>query len=838
MTGVKSLKSKSNAVGRGRSSNRSSESTSVDEDKKAPRFSKPQVKILREWFADHADSPYPTEDQKLDLERRTGLRPAQIATWLANTRRRTRVVNPKRAPSPAVRHASETLDMPAPANARPWSDLNPFERWQHSPPENDPAPIHAIADAVASSDLPGQKSSSSSTPLGYRGQGSSTSSFSGRKGPHSVTSLETGKESNSLSTASSAVRSQGSHSSFGSFNSFGSGLLGKKDRHRKRKVRANNARQLSDEDKRKRIYQCTFCCDSFKSKYDWTRHEKSLHLSLEQWVCQSDGSLTRCANGEVYCAYCSVTNPDEAHLQSHGHQQCAEKGTEARTFYRKDHLRQHLRLMHDCEFQPHMESWKQSLPFVNSRCGICTARFTRWDDRNDHLAAHFKEGRTMAEWRGCRGLDPTIAANVSYGMPPYLIGMESMSPHPFSAGNHTAWYNTVPTKMLNQARAAGLDQNIEYGQPEDQPVHPALASKDVIGDLLEQMGNPSRATCWEILAIALGRYVKEQVKNGVVINDEMLQRQARRILYDSDDAWNQTAADNPEWLDLFKKAHGLDIIPDNIGDIGGTVPEDLETYGDLGMRIPFCILLEKGVDPTNLPAASDFLHEYAKEQEKAKRQFDKQNFASGQTYHIPQGIPGRGDYLPRSSMVVPLERVKDFATMRETSFESGRLGKEVQTAGLWAEHNNMRMLTAADVPVAYTEAPQQMGIDPDMVSHSQLHAGSISAETRPNSLLAFSTPDTVSPGQLYDYSGFMNEGLDQNVYSSAAIDMPALNTAGATAPQDMNYDSSMANMNNSFDTMMNTTAEIEDFDFNFDLGFDFDAGNGDAFTGLDIDMGI
>jgi hypothetical protein len=38
----------------------------------------------------------------------------------------------------------------------------------------------------------------------------------------------------------------------------------------------------------------------------------------------------------------------------------------------------------------------------------------------------------------------------------------------------------------------------------------------------------------------------------------LLQREARRILYDSDDPWNQTAADNPEWLALFKKAHGLD----------------------------------------------------------------------------------------------------------------------------------------------------------------------------------------------------------------------------------------------------------------------------------------
>jgi len=128
LTGLKSLKSKSYDVGRGsdrgRSSSRSSEVPSPDEDKKTPRFSKPQVKILRDWFAVHADFPYPTEDEKVELERRTGLKQAQIATWLANTRRRTKTIKPKRAPSPAVRHASENIDMSAPANARPWSDVS------------------------------------------------------------------------------------------------------------------------------------------------------------------------------------------------------------------------------------------------------------------------------------------------------------------------------------------------------------------------------------------------------------------------------------------------------------------------------------------------------------------------------------------------------------------------------------------------------------------------------------------------------------------------------------------------------------------------------------------
>ena len=658
-----------------------------------------------------------------------------------------------------------------------------------------------------------------------------------------MTSLETGKESNSLSTASSAIRSQGSHSSFGSFQSWGSGLLGKKDRHRKRKIRANTTRNLSDDDKKKRVYQCTFCCDTFKSKYDWTRHEKSLHLSLEQWVCTPTGGTVTRESGEIKCAYCPVENPDEAHLESHGHRLCAEKGQEARTFFRKDHLRQHLRLMHECEFEPHMEQWKTSVTFVNSRCGICTARFTRWDERNDHLAAHFKEGRTMSEWKGCRGLDPTFAAHVSNGMPPYLIGMESLSPQPFSAANHKAWYNHVPNKILNDARAAGIDQNPEHESPGERPSHPALASEDVIGELMEQMGNPSRATCWEILAIALGRFVKEKIRQGISLTDDMLQVHARRILYDSDDSWNQTAADNPEWLDLFKKAHGLDMIPENIGGSGKFVPEDLETYGDLGMRVPFCILLEKGVNPNDLPLASEILHERSKERERAMEQFTKANFASGTTYRIPQGIPGRGDYLPRSAMVVPYERVKDFATMRETTFEPGHLGQEMRTADVSIENSNFRLSTASDIYVPYIQTQHTNSTDDSGNHiHNQVSTNSTCANTRPNSLLAFSTPDTVSPGQTYDFSAFTNEDMSQNLYSSAPMDMSAFSISGENSMQKTQYDNSMMSgtsamdMDTSFDTMMNTTSNIEDFDFNFDLGFDFDSGTGEV--GADMDTSI
>jgi len=449
----------------------------------------------------------------------------------------------------------------------------------------------------------------------------------------------------------------------------------------------------------------------------------------------------------------------------------------------------------------------------------------------------------MSEWKGCRGLDPTFAAHVSNGMPPYLIGMESLSPQPFSAANQKAWYNHVPNKMLNEARAAGIDQNSEHENPGERPSHPALASEDVIGELMEQMGNPSRATCWEILAIALGRFVREKIRQGISLTDDMLQVHARRILYDSDDSWNQTAADNPEWLDLFKKAHGLDMIPENIGGSGKFVPEDLESYGDLGMRVPFCILLEKGVNPNDLPIASDILHQRAKGRERAMEQFTKANFASGTTYRIPQGIPGRGDYLPRTAMVVPHERAKDFATMRETTFRPGLLGQEMRTADGNAENNNFRLSTASDIYVPYVETRHADSTDdPGNHIHNQDFTNSTGPNTRPNSLLAFSTPDTVSPGQTYVFSGFTNGEASQTLYGSAPMDVSAFTTSEENSMQEMHYNNSMMidtsamDMNSSFDPSMNATGNIEDFDFNFDLGFDFDSGTGGM--GADMDMGI
>lgn len=56
----------------------------------------------------------------------------------------------------------------------------------------------------------------------------------------------------------------------------------------------------------------------------------------------------------------------------------------------------------------------------------------------------------------------------------------------------------------------------------------------------------------------LGDFLKMQRIMGAEPSDDDLQRQARIIIYEFDDGWNQTAADNIAWLEAFKQRHPAD----------------------------------------------------------------------------------------------------------------------------------------------------------------------------------------------------------------------------------------------------------------------------------------
>jgi hypothetical protein len=256
-----------------------------------------------------------------------------------------------------------------------------------------------------------------------------------------------------------------------------------------------------------------------------------------------------------------------------------------------------------------MDTWKSEAQYIKSRCGFCGMNFDKWQDRTDHLAKEFRNGANMKSWKGCRGLDPHVAIHVTNAMPPYLIANESKSPFPFSASNTTS---------LKQLNLSVENRDLEYLLPnydvnnatnDLSTAYQSGRDPSAIGPIVlttpkdyssseSPVGNPN-ATCWEILTLQLGRFAREYIeKHGAgTVSDEMLQTESRHILYGDDDPWNQTSADNPEWLNLFKKAHGIDnTVP--IKNING----DHEVFEDLGIN--YGSALDPSFDVSNFRCAS------------------------------------------------------------------------------------------------------------------------------------------------------------------------------------------------------------------------------------------
>lgn len=171
-----------------------------------------------------------------------------------------------------------------------------------------------------------------------------------------------------------------------------------------------------------------------------------------------------------------------------------------------------------------MQEWRLKATRINCRCGFCEQRFQDWSECNEHLADHFRCGAKMKDWMGCRGLDPAVALHVQNAIPPYLIANESNNFEPFSASN-------------------GFQNN-------------SVANT---GPELPGRQQPRQPTRFENLTAQLAEYVRDAIADGLTVTDETVRRKARLFMFGDDDAWNQTPADNKEWLRLFKL--GLNLNP-------------------------------------------------------------------------------------------------------------------------------------------------------------------------------------------------------------------------------------------------------------------------------------
>ncbi|KAL1983323.1 hypothetical protein VTN96DRAFT_10464 [Rasamsonia emersonii] len=502
--------------------------------KSGARFPREAVRILKNWLSEHYQHPYPTEQEKDELKEKTGLKRSQISNWLANARRRGKVRPSPRSSSPPV---AGGLDVPGRSSSSSGgldlSSMTPLERWKHSPPEHEAASTSAIIRAMANPPFqPPEKQQNQQQRPSQFGHGrslsrktgsSNDSSYSSMFHAPSVSSLDTENRS-SISDLSFA--SAFSHRS--SLNSFGS--MDRKERRRRRKPAAPTPILDRQKTRGARIFQCTFCTDSFPAKYDWQRHEKSLHLALEKWTCAPQGGIVTTSDKKKLCVFCRAPNPDFEHLESHNFSSCQEKTVQERTFYRKDHLNQHLRLMHNVKFDPWMENWRSTTTEIKSRCGFCNATFTTWKDRVDHLAAHFKNGADMAQWQGDWGFEPCVQRLVENAIPPYLIAQERASMDPYKAS------------ASNLPGSGGRSGNQSNRSSVHQPVS-------------------QNTNCYQRLERELKAYIRRQVEAGTIPTDTDIQYEARQIIYGTDDPWNQTSADNPIWLSNLKRDCGLEPIP-------------------------------------------------------------------------------------------------------------------------------------------------------------------------------------------------------------------------------------------------------------------------------------
>ncbi|XWW97702.1 hypothetical protein V2A60_005688 [Cordyceps javanica] len=404
-----------------------------------PGFPQSAVRILRQWMTANSHYPYPTREDKEMLSTMTGLSQTQIINWFANARRRAKMSAPLR-PSASAAESTTPMDIPA-RRATPGilEGLNPMQRWENSPPDNEPADVAAILGAVKAARIPASPSERSClTPASRYSDDSSSVGFSNGSsfGRYDAQSSE------------GSVRSARSSQGGVSLSPFPDSHSARRRRRRKRAgLPAHTAYPMTT----RGAFQCTFCAEDFQTKYDWQRHEKTWHLSIDRWVCAPTGPLAvHQVTGSLTCVFCSQPNPDAAHFESHNFSLCSSRTLTERTFYRKDHLTQHLRLGHHAKVPKEtLETWKAASPEIRSRCGFCNTILHSWTARVDHLAMHFKNGATMEHWTGDWGFDEAVLRTVENSIPPYLIHLEKISPLPYVASSVSPWTPNSPYELLS-----------------------------------------------------------------------------------------------------------------------------------------------------------------------------------------------------------------------------------------------------------------------------------------------------------------------------------------------------------------------------------------------------
>ena len=384
--------------------------------------------VLEQHFEQNA---YPTKEEVEQLANKLGLKSKTVKNWFGNTRQRRpcsgkspgrswysvknpindliATVEPTEGPNEgSVAVARDSQGNPIPTqltsqsldNASLSSGASSIERFEKEPLEDGPVTLETIERAA-----PTYK-----TFLALNNPEELAQTYNPRpSGPRSVAS-STGESTGASSTSGASGLSSSSAKSATS--------LGRAPRRGRRRYRHNpyGTKPGKDDAKSDPLqdvqggkttkYHCTWCFARFARPYEWKRHQETLHVPRQVWVCTPGAKKDDLQPPQV-CPYCMKLYPDEQHLQEHNYYTCAKKSTSKRTFARKDHLFQHIRQVHlkhaDEEQLNPFSEWKGEAEQVppESRalwCGFCRRYHSSWEKRVKDVARHFGEGEDLSTW--------------------------------------------------------------------------------------------------------------------------------------------------------------------------------------------------------------------------------------------------------------------------------------------------------------------------------------------------------------------------------------------------------------------------------------------------------
>lgn len=135
----------------------------------------------------------------------------------------------------------------------------------------------------------------------------------------------------------------------------------------------------------------------------------------------------------------------------------------------------------------------------------------------------------MRDWKGDRGFDTSIEELVENDMPAFLIGDQRRTMEPFSASRVDHRIDTYPFSPFSTNDASSRESEVPHSHQEVQRL--------------------------------LLQYVSTEISKGHVPSDRQIQRKMSEIIYGPDNSWDSTWADNPQWMDMFRKKAGLISLP-------------------------------------------------------------------------------------------------------------------------------------------------------------------------------------------------------------------------------------------------------------------------------------